>query len=159
MATKYSYDSKCKDLAEHFLPEDVSVEMVRDLSQAIQDCVEDFLSAAEQRAAQETEVRCPHGNVGECKKCETDYQFGTCGKCGEPITSFHNINGCSAAQEPCHECGGDRISRQSEAAFTAKVPCASCAPETRVTCAMCNDTGSVQDSEVPYLGNPCPKCK
>jgi len=31
------------------------------------------------------------------------------------------------------------------------------ASETK--CAVCNDTGSVQDSEVPYLGNPCPECK
>jgi hypothetical protein len=33
------------------------------------------------------------------------------------------------------------------------------AQETKVGCATCNDTGSVQDSEVPYLGNPCPDCK
>ena len=35
--------------------------------------------------------------------------------------------GCPAL-DVCHECGGDRISRQSEAAFAAKVPCTSCEP-------------------------------
>jgi hypothetical protein len=27
------------------------------------------------------------------------------------------------------------------------------------TCKRCGGTGSVQDSEVPYLGNPCPECQ
>ena len=37
----YSFDPKCQELAEYFLPSGVSEELVKDLAQAIQDAVED----------------------------------------------------------------------------------------------------------------------
>jgi hypothetical protein len=37
----YSFDPKCQELAEHFLPSGVSERLVKDLAQAIQDAVED----------------------------------------------------------------------------------------------------------------------
>lgn len=44
------------------------------------------------------------GPVSQCDCMWTDLipavfaenRFGTCPKCGQPITSFHNINGCNA---------------------------------------------------------------
>jgi hypothetical protein len=56
---QYSYDSKCQELAQHFLPIDVSFEMIRNLSQEIQDCVENFLSNAEYRATKNSNKKVP----------------------------------------------------------------------------------------------------
>ena len=45
------FDSKCMDLALHFLPAEVDQqsEQARELAQAIQDCVEDYFLLVEQR--------------------------------------------------------------------------------------------------------------
>lgn len=38
----YSFDSKCFDLAEHFLPQEATPAVKNELAQAIQDAVENF---------------------------------------------------------------------------------------------------------------------
>lgn len=46
MTTKprqFSYDPECTKLAEYFLPSDASDRLVRELSQALQDCVESWM--------------------------------------------------------------------------------------------------------------------
>jgi hypothetical protein len=40
---KYSFDSKCLDLAEHFLPSHATQECKNELAQSIQDTVENFM--------------------------------------------------------------------------------------------------------------------
>lgn len=42
MPFRYSFDSKCFDLAEHFLPPDTTQAVKNELAQAIQDAVENF---------------------------------------------------------------------------------------------------------------------
>ncbi len=42
MSRKYCFDSKCLDLAEHFLPTEATQSVKNELAQAIQDAVEDF---------------------------------------------------------------------------------------------------------------------
>lgn len=39
---KYCFDSKCLELAEHFLPVGAPQEMTKELAQVIQDTVEDW---------------------------------------------------------------------------------------------------------------------
>ena len=45
MPFRYSFDSKCLDLAEHFLPSRATDSLKRELAQHIQDAVEDFCGA------------------------------------------------------------------------------------------------------------------
>jgi hypothetical protein len=45
--TKFSYDAKCEELAEYFLP-DTGDGKVQELAQVIQDAVEDFLREPEE---------------------------------------------------------------------------------------------------------------
>lgn len=45
MSFKYSFDSKCMDLAEHFLPSYATQECKNELAQCIQNAVEDFCGA------------------------------------------------------------------------------------------------------------------
>lgn len=42
MSRKYSFDSKCFDLAEYFLPAEATESVKNELAQSIQDAVEDF---------------------------------------------------------------------------------------------------------------------
>jgi len=46
---KYSFDSKSFDLAEHFLHEGASDQLKNELAQEIQDAVEDWFGAEEER--------------------------------------------------------------------------------------------------------------
>ena len=43
MNFKYSFDSKCLELAEHFLPAEATESVKYELAQTIQDAVEDFM--------------------------------------------------------------------------------------------------------------------
>ncbi len=42
MSFKYSFDSKCYELAEHFLHSDATESVKKELAQAVQDAVENF---------------------------------------------------------------------------------------------------------------------
>lgn len=42
MNRPYSFDPRCLDLAQHFLPHDASDVSKNELAQSLQDCAEDF---------------------------------------------------------------------------------------------------------------------
>jgi hypothetical protein len=42
---KYSFDSKCFDLAEHFLPREATTAVKNELAQTIQNAVEDWFGS------------------------------------------------------------------------------------------------------------------
>jgi hypothetical protein len=48
---KYSFDSECLRLAEHFLPEEARQQAMNELAQAIQDTVENFLCGRDLKRA------------------------------------------------------------------------------------------------------------
>jgi hypothetical protein len=48
-AFRYCFDSKCFDLAEHFLPSQATQAVKNELAQAIQDAVEDFCASGVSR--------------------------------------------------------------------------------------------------------------
>lgn len=48
---RYSFDPKCMELAEHFLPSQATDSLKKELAQHIQDAVEDFCGAQPEKAS------------------------------------------------------------------------------------------------------------
>lgn len=71
MSRKYSFDPKCMDLAEHFLPSHATQSVKNELAQTIQDAVEDFCMSRSQEKATDHHSGCAVYDVtrpelGEC---------------------------------------------------------------------------------------------
>lgn len=51
------YDPACEELARHFLPTETSERLIKELSQVIQDAVEDWISSEAERLTAELNPR------------------------------------------------------------------------------------------------------